>query len=96
MHLELLFRSQTRSFAAITLARSPLTVPKFRMDTDMEEHQQAGMQQPPPEAEAELTRLWRTWRTVHEMLVDRVRDGSLQRYSTRLTRHRAIKYQIES
>ena len=34
------------------------------------------------EADRELTRLWRTWRTVLEMLVDRVRAGhSLPSYS---------------
>lgn len=41
------------------------------MDRDYSE--QRDEEQIPPEAERETTRLWRIWKTVHEMLIDRVR-----------------------
>ena len=42
------------------------------MDRDDSE-QREEEEQIPPEAERETTRLWRIWKTVHEMLIDRVR-----------------------
>jgi hypothetical protein len=46
---------------------------KIQILAVMEIDQGNGAPKLSPEADRELTRLWRTWRTVLEMLVDRVR-----------------------
>jgi DNA-directed RNA polymerases I, II, and III subunit RPABC1 len=48
------------------------------------------------EAEKELTRLWRTWRTVNEMLLDRVRRRMLASHRLMLTRRCAQGYEISN
>ena len=55
------FRSQTRV----------LYLQRVKMDSDGPDG--PGLSDITNEAEKELSRLWRTWRTVNEMLVDRVR-----------------------